>query len=84
MNTEVLFVLVCSVVVLIMGIYYMSRRNRVRAFLFGSLTGLAALFILERWGGSFNTVLPLNAFNVCGSAVLGVPFVIMLVIFKIL
>ena len=84
MNTDVIFAAVCAAVVLTMTIYYIKRKKRVRTLLFGSLTGLAALLILNRWGACFNTELPLNVFNVLGSAVLGVPFVICIVILKIL
>ena len=84
MDTDVVFAALCAVVTVIMGVYYFSRKKRIRTLLFGALSGLAALLILNRWGGSFNTELPLNIFNVCGSSVLGVPFVICLVILKIL
>ena len=84
MNTDVIFAVICSVTVLIMTVYYMKRKNKLRSVLLGSLTGITALLILDRWGNCFNSELPLNTFNVCGSAVLGVPFVIMLVILKIL
>ena len=84
MDTDVVFAAVCAAAVIAMAVYYMSRKNRVRTLLFGSLTGFAALLILNRWGAAFSTELPLNAFNVCGSSVLGVPFVICLVILKIL
>lgn len=84
MDTDVIFAAVCAVPVLVMTIYYVRRRKRISTLLFGSMTGLAALLILDRWGGCFNTELPLNLFNVCGSTVLGVPFVICLVILKIL
>lgn len=83
MDTDYIFASVCAVAVLIMMIYYIGRKRRLRAFLFGSLTGLAALFILNRYGENFNSWLPLNVMNICGSAVLGVPFVIFLVILKI-
>ncbi|MBR4626180.1 MAG: pro-sigmaK processing inhibitor BofA family protein [Ruminococcus sp.] len=83
METDIIFAGVCAAAVLIMLLYYIRRGRRLRALLFGSLTGLAALFVLNRYGGSFNTWLPLNTINVFGSAVLGVPFVIFLVILKI-
>jgi len=83
MDTDIIFAAVCAAAVIIMVLYYIRRERRLRAFLFGSLTGLAALFILNRYGESFNTWLPLNAMSVCGSTVLGVPFVIFLVILKI-
>ncbi len=84
MGTDNLFALICGAVITIMLIYYVRHKRRIRAFLFGSLTGLAALLILNKFGGQFDTCLPLNIFNVCGSAVLGVPFVICLVILNII
>lgn len=84
MDTDFIFAAVCGVVILIMAVYYLKREKRLKALLFGSLTGLAALFILNKYGGNFDTELPLNTFNLCGSAVLGVPFVICFVILKIL
>lgn len=84
MNTDVVFAAICTIAVLVMAIYYITRKNKVRSVLFGSFTGISALLILNRWGSCFNSELPLNVFNVSGSAVLGVPFVIMLVILKIL
>lgn len=83
MDTDIIFAAVCGAVILIMAIYYLKREKRLKAILFGSVTGLAALFILNKYGGNFDTELPLNIFNLCGSAVLGVPFVICLVLLKI-
>lgn len=84
MSTDYIFAAVCAVVILIMIIYYLKCKKRVRALIFGAVTGLAALFILNRFGGNFDTHLPLNTFNVIGSAVLGVPFVICMVILRIM
>ena len=84
MEDDMIFAFVCVGAAVIMAVYYLTRKRRVRNFLFGSLTGLAALFILNRYGGHFGTMLPLNWFNVSGSAILGVPFVIILVIMKML
>lgn len=80
MDTDMIFAAVCGAALLIMLAYYRKCERRLRAFLFGSLTGLAALFILNRYGAAFNSALPLNTLNLCGSAVLGVPFVIFLVL----
>ena len=84
MDEDIVFALVCAGAAVIMAAYYLTRKRRVRTFLLGSLTGLAALFILNRYGGHFGTMLPLNWFNVSGSTILGVPFVIILVIMKML
>lgn len=80
MDTDMIFAAVCAAAALIMAMYYLRCERRLRAFLFGSFTGLAALFILNRYGAVFSSQLPLNAMNLCGSAVLGVPFVIFLVL----
>jgi len=84
MDGDMIFAVVCGAAVLIMAFYYLRREHRVRTLLFGSLTGIAALLILNEYGGRFSTQLPLNVFNVAGSAVLGVPFVIILVLLEIL
>lgn len=84
MSTDFIFAAVCAVAILIMIVYYMKCKKRLRAMIFGALTGLAALFILNKFGGNFDTELPLNTFNVIGSAILGVPFVICMVILRIM
>lgn len=84
MKTETLFFLMCTAVVLIMLVYYCKRRKKFSTALFGIITGLAALFLVNKFGGAVGAELPLNIFNVCGSAVLGVPFVACLVIIKFL
>ncbi len=82
MNTETIFLIACAVVVLIMITYYSKRQKRFSTAIFGMLTGLTALILVNRYGGIINADLPLNVFNICGSAVLGVPFVACLVIIK--
>lgn len=84
MNTETIFFLICAATVLIMLIYYCKRQKKFSTALFGIITGLAALFLVNKFGGIIGAELPLNTFNVCGSAVLGVPFVACLVIIKFL
>lgn len=82
MNTETIFFLTCAAVVLIMIIYYGKRQKRFSTAIFGTLTGLAALILVNKYGGIIGAELPLNVFNLCGSAVLGVPFVACLIIIK--
>lgn len=82
MNTETIFFMTCAAVVLIMIIYYGKRQKRFSTAIFGTLTGLAALVLVNKYGGIIGAELPLNTFNICGSAVLGVPFVACLVIIK--
>ncbi len=84
MNTEIIFFLICAAIVLIMLVYYCRRQKKFSTAAFGIITGLAALFLVNKFGGIIDAELPLNTFNVCGSAVLGVPFVACLVIIKFL
>ncbi len=77
-----IFYSICAVTVLIMLIYYMKRERKILSLIFGALTGLAALVILNKYGVYIGVKVPLNLFNVGGSAVLGVPFVICLVILQ--
>lgn len=82
MNTETIFFLMCTAVVLIMIVYYSKRQKKFSTAIFGITTGLAALILVNKYGGIIGAELPLNAFNICGSAVLGVPFVACLIIIK--
>lgn len=84
MNTDLIFWIASIVIMIIMLIYYISRRKKLKTLFFGVFTGLAALFLLNKFGDDFGAYLPLNIFNLCGSAILGVPFVICLVLLKIL
>lgn len=80
MTAENIFYGVCAAAVLVMLIYYIKRERKLFSALFGALTGAAALIILNKYGSFIGADVPLNVFNVIGSAVLGVPFVICLVI----
>jgi hypothetical protein len=82
MKAENIFYCICAAAVVIMLIYYIRRERKFLSFLSGALSGFAALTILSRYGYMIGTDIPLNLFNVCGSTVLGVPFVICLVILK--
>lgn len=84
MRTDLIFGLLCTVVVLVMLVYYMRRERKVLSFVFGAFTGAVALFILNKYGGFIGADIPLNLFNVSGSTVLGVPFVVGIVILKYL
>ncbi|MDE5835021.1 MAG: pro-sigmaK processing inhibitor BofA family protein [Ruminococcus sp.] len=84
MQTDLIFWLICGVAVIVMLIYYSRRERKFLSFIFGALTGMTALFILNRYGGTIGAEIPLNIFNVGGSAFLGVPFVAGLVILKFL
>ena len=84
METETIFKLLCGAVVTIMLIYYLRREKKLMSVLTGVVTGGAALFIVNKYGAFIGADVPLNLFNVLGSAVLGVPFVIFIVIMNIL
>lgn len=84
MQTDLIFGLICTVIILVMLVYYMRRDRKILSFVFGSFTGMVALFILNKYGGAIGAEIPLNIFNVGGSAVLGVPFVAGLVVLKYL
>ncbi|MCD7810743.1 MAG: pro-sigmaK processing inhibitor BofA family protein [Ruminococcus sp.] len=80
MTTDNIFWGICAAIVLVMFIYYIKRERKLLSFLFGGLTGFIALVILNKYGTLIDIDVPLNSFNIAGSAVLGVPFVILLVI----
>ncbi len=84
MNTHMIFYSVCACAVLIMIIYFMRRKRKILSFLFGAATGITALMLINRYGYIIGADIPLNLFNFCGSAVLGVPFVVCIVILKYL
>ncbi len=80
MTTDNIFWGICAAIVLVMFIYYIKRERKLLSFLFGGLTGFIALVILNKYGTLIDIDVPLNSFNIAGSAVHGVPFVILLVI----
>lgn len=81
---KIIFWSLCGASVLAMMIYYATRLKRLKTVLYGVLTGIISLLLVNYFGGALDTVLPLNIFNVSGSIVLGVPFVICMVIFNFL
>ena len=84
MSTQELFYFICGVTAVIMIIYYIRRKRRLLSAFFGMFTGFAALLAVNCFGGYIGVELPLNLFNVCGSAVLGIPFVALMIIVNIL
>lgn len=80
MNTEVIFYSVCALTAAIMFIYIRRRRKWLSTAIFGIISGLAALFLINSFGDGFGVHIPLNIFNLSGSVVLGVPFVAAMVI----
>ena len=49
-----------------------------------SLTGLVALFLINKYGVFIGADIPVNIFNLSGSIILGVPFVICLAVLEFL
>ena len=84
METETLFYLICVVAVLIMLEYFRRRKRKIISFTFGAVTGFIALVLVNKYGFVIGADIPLNTFNICGSAILGVPFVVCLVIINFL
>lgn len=84
MNTQQIFYIVCGAAAMVMLIYYIRRKKRLFSAFFGALSGIAALFAVNYFGGAMGVDLPINLFNFCGSAILGIPFVALMVIINIL
>ena len=84
MNTHQIFYIVCGVVAVVMLIYYIRRKRRLLSAFFGVFSGIAALFSFNYFGEAMGVDLPINMFNFCGSAILGIPFVALLIIINIL
>lgn len=82
MTADNFFTGLCVLIIIVMLIYYIRRKRKIISIIFGAVSGAAALIILNKYGASFGIDIPLNLFNVTGSAVLGVPFVLCLVILK--
>ncbi len=82
MNTEIIFTGICIAISIIMLIYYAKRKNCIISVLSGSLSGFLALILVNKYGEVIDTTLQLNAFNTIGSALLGIPFVLCLIILK--
>lgn len=82
MTADTIFGLVCGLAAAAMVIYYSRQKKRLAHVLFGTMTGLAALVLVSHFGAPFGAGLPLNPFNLCGSALLGVPFVVCMIVLK--
>ncbi len=80
MDTQKIFYIICGIVILIMLITYISRQRKLLSFIFGSLSGVTALFLLCKYGSEIGIDVPMNVFNFCGSGILGIPFVVFLAI----
>lgn len=84
MVTNMIFRTLCGTVTAIMAIYFFKREKKFISFLIGAVTGSAALFLVNKYGGIFDINVPLNLFNISGSVILGVPFVVFVVIMNFL
>jgi len=84
MDTEMIFRIGYAAVIIIVAIYYFRREKKVLSLFIGAVTGCAALFIVNKYGGMLGVDIHLNLFNTVGSIVLGVPFVVFLVIMNFL
>lgn len=84
MKIEEIFSIICGIAILVMVVYYIRRKRKVRSLLFGALTGAAALILVNKYGDLIGTDIPLSVFNITGSCILGVPFVVILVVINFL
>ena len=84
MDIEMLFKILCGIVVIIMMIYYFKQQKKLLSFIIGAFTGGAALLIVNKYGSILGANIPLNLFNILGSIILGVPFVVFIVIMNFL
>ena len=84
MDTGLIFYIVCGAALAAMAVYYARRKHKLLSALFGSISGLAALFLVNLFGEQFGAFLSLNLFNVCGSTVLGAPFVAAMIVVRYL
>lgn len=80
MDSQKIFFTICGFVFLIMLVTYIKKKHRILSFIFGSLSGITALFLLCRYGSEIGAEVPMNFFNLCGSGILGIPFVVFLAI----
>ena len=65
-----------GLIIFIVFVYYMRRKRKLLSLIIGGISGFAALLLLNHFGGMIEYKPPLNLFNVCGSTVLGIPYVI--------
>lgn len=80
MKSEYIFFTACAVIVIIMAVYYLRRKNRLTSLLTGVLTGVLSLGAVNMLGEYAGIYLPLNTFNTIASTVLGAPYVLVAVI----
>ncbi len=59
-------------------LFYIRQRHRIRTFLLGSISGVSVLVLLHFYGGFIGFTPSLSAFNLIFSAILGIPGVVLL------
>jgi len=81
---DTILVLACAAAAVAMLLFYRRRKHRLLSALYGAVTGIGALLVMNCFGGYIGAELPLNPFNLTGSALLGAPFVVMMTILRYL
>ena len=84
MKTDTIFKLICTALIVIMMLLYFRRNNKVSSFLYGAVSGLISLMLLDEIGEYINVSVVMNYFNIGGSILFGVPYVILLTIMNFL
>ena len=84
MNTDEIFKIICGIMIVVNGIYFLKCRKKLFSFLLSGILGFAALVLLNKYGLFIGEVPPLNKFNIAGSIILGVPYVVLAAIIKLL
>lgn len=84
MDSQMIFKALCTIVIIILIIYHFRRQKKFLSVLIGAITGGVALFIVNKYGTLFSVDTPLSLFNISGSCILGVPFVLFIVIMNFL
>ena len=74
--SDIIFAGICIAAAAIIIIYHFTRRNRWGSIISSTLTGVSALCLLSHFGSRFGTDITLNVFNIFGSVILGVPFLL--------
>jgi len=82
MNIDMIFWGLCGLIAVIMLVYYSKRKNSIRSVLLGSLSGFLILNLVNKYGNLIDINIQLNTFNIIGSSILGIPFVIFLIVLK--
>ncbi len=84
LETNTIFIVGCAAAAAAMVIYYLRNRRNIASFIAGTVSGIVSLFLLEKVSALFSLNIPLNLFNIAGSLILGVPYVVILAIMNFL